>query len=160
MSVLQALKADLAKVGESVYDETKQKPGRDQYTNQLLGSIGSEGISDPTYTAASARIIQKGRRRRPKGYWQTRMTTSGLNYSQEMQSEAMLNVADPTADVADMVLDDEADESDLFKTKVEDRMQERLDGFQGSMTATSGNDIFQVEKKMDRIKDMLKTELP
>ena len=160
MSVLQTLKEDLAKVGENVYSESKQTPGRDQYNNQLLGDIGSEGISDPTYKANSVRIIKKGRRRRPQGYWQSRMTTSGLDYSQEVQAEATLNVANPNADVAAMVLDDEADESDLFKTKIEDRMQERLDAMQGSMTATSGNDIFQVEKKMGRIKDRLKTEMP
>ena len=160
MSVLSELKQDLQRIGESVYSETSQKPGRDEYGNQLLGGIGSEGIADATYLASSARIIQRGKRRRPQGYWQTRMTTSGLNYSQEMQAEAMLNVADPTADVADMVLDDEADDAEAFAKKLDDRMEQRIDGYKNSMTATSGsNDLYQIESRMDRIKDRLKSEL-
>ena len=160
MSVLHELKQDLQRIGESVYSETSQKPGRDEYSNQLLGGIGSEGIADATYLASSARIIQRGKRRRPQGYWQTRMTTSGLNYSQEMQAEAMLNVADPTADVADMVLDDEADDAEAFAKKLDDRMEQRIDGYKNSMTATSGsNDLYQIESRMDRIKDRLKSEL-
>jgi len=160
MSVLSELKQDLQRIGESVYSETSQKPGRDEYSNQLLGGIGSEGIADATYLASSARIIQRGKRRRPQGYWQTRMTTSGLNYSQEMQAEAMLNVADPTADVADMVLDDEADDAEAFAKKLDDRMEQRIDGYKNSMTATSGsNDLYQIESRMDRIKDRLKSEL-
>ena len=88
------------------------------------------------------------------------MTTSGLNYSQEMQAEAMLNVADPTADVADMVLDDEADDAEAFAKKLDDRMEQRIDGYKNSMTATSGsNDLYQIESRMDRIKDRLKSEL-
>jgi len=160
MSVLSELKQDLQRIGESVYSETSQKPGRDEYSNQLLGGIGSEGIADATYLASSARIIQRGKRRRPQGYCQTRMTTSGLNYSQEMQAEAMLNVADPTADVADMVLDDEADDAEAFAKKLDDRMEQRIDGYKNSMTATSGsNDLYQIESRMDRIKDRLKSEL-
>lgn len=161
MSVLSELKQDLENVGKSVYDETKQRPGTNEYSNQLMGDIGSNGISDPSYLASSARVIQKGRRRRPHGYWASRMTTSGLNYSQEMQAEALLNVANPNSDVADMVLDDEADEADVYSKKLEDRMQQRLDGYQNSMTATAGsNDLYQIESRADRIKDRLKSELP
>jgi hypothetical protein len=161
MSVLSELKQDLERIGQSVYSETSQKPGRDEYTNQLLGDIGSAGIRDPTYLDMSARIIKRGRRRRPQGYWQKRMTTSGLNYSQEMQAEATLNEADPTADVANMILDDEADDADVFAKKLEDRMEERIDGYKNSMTATSGsNDLYQIESRIERIRDKLKSELP
>ena len=77
-----------------------------------------------------------------------------------MQAEAILNVADPTADVADMVLDDEADDAEAFAKKLNDRMEQRLDGYRNSMTATSGsNDLYQIESRADRIKDMLKSEL-
>ena len=161
MSVLSELKQDLERIGQSMYSETSQKPGRDEYGNQLIGGPTSDGIADPTYTATSARIIQRGRRRRPQGYWQTRMTTSGLNYSQELQAEATLNVADPTADVADMMLDDEADDADVFTKKLEDRMDQRIDGYKNSMTATSGsNDLYQIESRIERIRDKLKSELP
>ena len=161
MSVLSELKQDLERIGQSVYSETSQKPGRDEYTNQLLGDIGSAGIRDATYLDMSARIIKRGRRRRPQGYWQKRMTTSGLNYSQEMQAEATLNEADPTADVANMILDDEADDADVFAKKLEDRMEERIDGYKNSMTATSGsNDLYQIESRIERIRDKLKSELP
>lgn len=160
MTTLSALKADLAKVGESRYSETKQTPGRNQYKNQLLGVIGSEGISDESYVSNSSRIIRRGKQRRPKGYWETRMTTSGLNYSTELMSESTLNVSEPSMDVAAIVMDDEEHESDLFKKAVDARYQSKLDEMQGKMTATTGNSPFQIEKKMDRLRDRLKTEMP
>jgi hypothetical protein len=160
MSVAQTLTAELAEIGESKYSETKQTPGRKQFSNQLLGDIGSEGISDPTYQASNARLIRRGKQRRPKGYWQKRMSTSGLNYSQEQMAEATLNVSDPTADVAAMQLDSEEDDAALFRKKIEDRYQNKLDQMQAGMTATTGNSIYQIEDKTEKLKDRLRTELP
>jgi len=78
-----------------------------------------------------------------------------------MQAEATLNEADPTADVANMILDDEADDADVFAKKLEDRMEGRIDGYKNSMTATSGsNDLYQIESRIERIRDKLKSELP
>ena len=160
MSVASQITQDLAEVGKNRYSETKQRPGRNEFTNQMVGGIGSEGISKPSYLANSARIIRRGKQRRPSGYWQSRMTTSGLNYSTELMAEATLNVAEPSADVASIMLDEEEDDADLFRRKVEERYENKLDEMKDGMQATTGNAIFQVEKKIDRLKDRLKTELP
>ena len=110
MSVSDAIKKDLASIGRDPLQETKEKMALLGPQLAYLGGLGQAELPQTGNVLSKALIVQNGRRRRPRSYWESRLEGDDrVSGWMQMSSSGMANQEDETQNVAEMLMKEQQD---------------------------------------------------
>ena len=105
MSVADTIREDLRSIGRDPLQETRQKVGVLRHQIAYLGGLGQAEMSEKGNAISKELLVQRGRRRRPKSYWEDRLQQDDrVSGWHQMASSAMNNVEQATQNVAELLM--------------------------------------------------------